>query len=180
MVYGFFAVVVVSPFLTWVGGVLSLSISSESALGAGIVMGIMILPFISSLSEDILSSVPNELKEASLGMGATLSETIRKVIVPTASPGLIAAFLLGVSRAIGETMLVVMAVGLTASLSFNPLSSVTTVTVQIVSLLTGDQSFNSPAPLSAFALGLSLFCVTLLLNMIALKVVIFYRKKYEL
>lgn len=180
VVYGFFAVIVVSPFLTKVGDMMNLTISSESALGAGVVMGIMILPFVSSLSEDVLSAIPNALKEASLGMGATLSETIKKILLPAATPGIIASLLLGVSRAIGETMLVVMAIGLTANLSFNPLASVTTVTVQIVSLLTGDQSFDSPASLSAFALGLTLFCMTLLLNMIALRVVKSYREKYEL
>jgi phosphate transport system permease protein len=141
-------------------------------------MGIMIIPFIMSLSEDAINSVPLELRNASLALGATKSETIKNIILPAAFPGIMSAVLLGVSRAIGETMIVVMAAGLSANLTFNPLSSVTTVTVQIVTLLTGDQEFNSPKTLAAFALGLTLFIVTLLLNFIALQVIKKHRLKH--
>ncbi len=179
VVYGYFAIITLSPWLREVGGLLGLSVSSESALGAGLVMGIMIIPFISSLSDDIITAVPQSLRQASMGMGATRSETIRKVVLPAALPGIMGAILLGISRAIGETMIVVMAAGLAANITFNPLDSVTTVTAQIVSLLTGDQEFDSAKTLSAFALGLTLFVVTLCLNIVALMVVKKYREHYE-
>jgi len=145
-------------------------VSSESALAAGCVMGIMIIPFISSLSDDVIRSVPQSLRDGSLGLGATRAETINKVILPAALPGLVGAFLLAVSRAIGETMIVVMAAGLSAKLTVNPLETVTTVTVQIVSLLTGDTEFDDIKTLSAFGLGLALFTFTLLLNVLALTI----------
>jgi phosphate transport system permease protein len=159
--------------------VTGLSISSESALVAGIVMGIMIIPFISSLSDDMITSVPRGLRDASLGMGATESETVKRVILPAALPGIMGAVLLAISRAIGETMIVVMAAGLSANLTANPLESVTTVTVQMVTLLVGDQEFDSPKTLAAFALGLTLFFFTLLLNVVAMKIVKKYREQYE-
>jgi phosphate transport system permease protein len=179
VVYGYFAVTAVGPLLHALGLSLHLSISSESALVVGIVMGIMIIPFISSLSDDMLMAVPRGLRDASLGMGATRSETIKRVILPAALPGIMGAVLLAISRAIGETMIVVMAAGLSANLTMNPLESVTTVTVQIVTLLTGDQEFDSPKTLAAFALGLSLFFFTLLLNIIAMRIVKKYREQYE-
>ena len=143
------------------------------------VMGIMIIPFISSLSDDVISAVPQSLREASYGVGATKSETIKKVIIPAALPGIVASFMLAISRAIGETMIVVMAAGLSAKLTANPLESVTTVTVQIVTLLVGDHEFDSTKTMAAFALGITLFLMTLLLNIIALRVVRKYREKYE-
>jgi len=179
VVYGFFAALTVAPLLRDFGTQIGLSIVSESALAAGLVMGIMIIPFVSSLSEDAISAVPESLTEGSLGMGATRSETIKNVLLPAALPGIVGALLLAVSRAIGETMIVVMAAGLAANLTINPLESVTTVTVQIVTLLTGDQEFDSPKTLAAFALGLMLFITTLILNIIALKVVRKYREQYE-
>jgi phosphate transport system permease protein len=179
VVYGFFAALTVAPFIRDTGEILGLNVASESALAAGIVMGVMIIPFVSSLSDDALNAVPKALKEGSLAMGATESETIKKVLLPAALPGIIGAMLLAVSRAIGETMIVVMAAGMAANLTANPLAAVTTVTVQIVTLLTGDQEFDSPKPLAAFALGLMLFVTTLLLNVIALKVVRKYREKYD-
>jgi phosphate transport system permease protein len=142
-------------------------------------MGIMIIPFISSLSDDVISAVPQSLREASYGVGATKSETIKKVIIPAALPGIVASFMLAISRAIGETMIVVMAAGLSAKLTANPLDSVTTVTVQIVTLLVGDHEFDSTKTMAAFALGITLFSMTLLLNIIALRVVKKYREKYE-
>ena len=142
-------------------------------------MGIMIIPFISSLSDDVISAVPRSLREASYGVGATKSETIKKVIIPAALPGIVASFMLAISRAIGETMIVVMAAGLSAKLTANPLESVTTVTVQIVTLLVGDHEFDSTKTMAAFALGITLFLMTLLLNIIALRVVRKYREKYE-
>ena len=156
-----------------------MSVSSESALAAGLVMGVMIIPFVSSLSDDVINAVPQSLRDGSFGLGATHSETIRRVIIPAALPGIVGAILLAVSRAIGETMIVVMAAGLSAKLSFNPIDAVTTVTVQIVTLLTGDQEFDSPKTLAAFALGLTLFVFTLILNFIALKIVRKYREQYE-
>ena len=147
---------------------LGLDVSSESALAAGAVMGIMIIPFISSLSDDIINSVPQSIRDGSLGLGATPAETTLKVVLPAAFPGLVGAFLLAISRAIGETMIVVMAAGLSANLTINPLDTVTTVTVQIVSLLTGDTEFDDIKTLSAFGLGLALFVFTLILNIIAL------------
>jgi phosphate transport system permease protein len=179
VVYGFFAALVVAPAVRDLGGALGLSVASESALAAGLVMGIMIVPFISSLSDDAITAVPISLRDGSFGLGATRSETIRLVIVPAALPGIVGGFLLAVSRAIGETMIVVMAAGLAANLSFNPLDAVTTVTVQIVTLLTGDQEFDSAKTLAAFALGLTLFVVTLVLNVAALRIVKRYREKYD-
>ena len=158
---------------------MGLSISSESALAAGAVMGIMIIPFISSLSADVITAVPQAMREGSYGLGATQSETIIRVILPAALPGIVGSILLAVSRAIGETMIVVMAAGLSANLTANPFEAVTTVTVQIVTLLVGDQEFDSTKTLAAFALGLTLFVVTLFLNIIALRVVQKYREKYD-
>jgi phosphate transport system permease protein len=179
VVYGFFAALVVAPAVRDLGAAVGLSVASESALAAGLVMGIMIVPFISSLSDDAITAVPISLRDGSFGLGATRSETIRLVIIPAALPGIMGGFLLAVSRAIGETMIVVMAAGLAANLSFNPLDAVTTVTVQIVTLLTGDQEFDSPKTLAAFALGLTLFVVTLALNVAALRIVKRYREKYD-
>ena len=168
VVYGYFAALTAAPFFRKVGMSLGLDVSSESALAAGAVMGIMIIPFISSLSDDIINSVPQSLRDGSLGLGATRAETTLKVVLPAAFPGLVGAFLLAISRAIGETMIVVMAAGLSANLTINPLDTVTTVTVQIVSLLTGDTEFDDIKTLSAFGLGLALFVFTLILNIIAL------------
>jgi len=179
VVYGFFAALTVAPFIRELGESLGLSVASESALAAGIVMGIMIIPFVLSLSDDIINAVPVSLREASLGMGATMNETIRKVVLPAALPGIVGGILLATSRAIGETMIVVMAAGLSAKLTINPFEAVTTITVQIVTLLVGDQEFDSPKTLAAFALGLVLFFVTLLLNVVALYVVRRYREQYE-
>ena len=179
VVYGFFAALTVAPFLRGVGESVGLDVASESALAAGLVMGIMIIPFMSSLSDDVINAVPQSMRDGSYGMGATKSETIKQVILPAALPGIVGAFLLAASRAIGETMIVVMAAGLAANLTANPLEAVTTVTVQIVTLLTGDQEFDSPKTLAAFALGLTLFIVTLILNVIALHVVRKYREQYE-
>jgi phosphate transport system permease protein len=179
VVYGYFAALTVAPLLRGVGETLGLDVASESALGAGLVMGIMIIPFVSSLSDDVITAVPQALREGSYGLGATRSETIRYVVFPAALPGIVGAVLLAVSRAIGETMIVVMAAGLAANLTANPLEAVTTVTVQIVMLLTGDQEFDSAKTLAAFALGLVLFLVTLALNVIALRVVRRYREQYE-
>ena len=179
VVYGFFAVLTVAPFLRDVGATFGLSIASESALATGIVMGIMIIPFISSLSDDVITAVPDSLRQGAYGLGATRSETIKQVVIPAALPGIIGGILLAISRAIGETMIVVMAAGLSARLTANPFEAVTTVTVQIVTLLVGDQEFDSPKTLSAFALGLVLFLVTLGLNVIALNVVRKYREKYD-
>lgn len=179
VVYGYFAVIVVAPTLRDMGASIGLTIASESALTAGFVMGVMIIPFVSSLSDDIITAVPRSLREASYGMGATKSETIRQVVIPAALPGIIGAILLAISRAVGETMIVVMAAGMAANLTFNPLESVTTVTVQMVSLLVGDNEFDSPKTLAAFALGLTLFCITLVLNIVALIIVKKYRNRYE-
>ncbi|MCG6953384.1 MAG: phosphate ABC transporter permease subunit PstC [Betaproteobacteria bacterium] len=179
VVYGFFAALIVAPFLRDNGALLGLNIASESALAAGLVMGIMIIPFVSSLSDDVMNAVPQALRDGAYGMGATQAETIRRVIFPAALPGIVGAVLLAVSRAIGETMIVVMAAGLAANLSANPFQAVTTVTVQIVTLLIGDQEFDSPKTLAAFALGLVLFAVTLCLNVIALYIVRRYREQYE-
>ncbi len=179
VVYGYFAVIFFAPFIRSFGQSLGLDVASESALAAGIVMGVMIIPFVLSLSDDVLHAVPQSLREASLGLGATQSETITRVLLPAALPGIAGAMLLGVSRAIGETMIVVMAAGLAANLTANPLEAVTTVTVQIVTLLVGDQSFDSAKTLAAFALSLTLFVVTLLLNILALWLVRRYREHYE-
>ncbi len=179
VVYGFFAALTVAPFFRDWGLDFGLTISSESALAAGMVMGIMIIPFVSSLSDDVMSAVPQSLREGSYGLGATKSETIKQVILPAALPGIVGSLLLAVSRAIGETMIVVMAAGLAANLTANPFEAVTTVTVQIVTLLVGDQEFDSAKTLAAFALGLILFCVTLVLNIIALTIVNKYREQYD-
>ncbi len=179
VVYGFFAALTVAPFIRDSGSLIGLDVSSESALAAGLVMGIMIIPFVSSLSDDVINAVPQAMRDGSEGLGATKSETIKRVIIPAALPGIVGGILLAVSRAIGETMIVVMAAGLSANLTANPLQAVTTVTVQIVTLLVGDQEFDSPKTLAAFALGLLLFVVTLVLNVIALQVVRKYREQYE-
>lgn len=179
VVYGFFAALTVAPFIRDVGGQIGLSVSSESALAAGLVMGIMIIPFVSSLSDDVINAVPQSLREGAYGLGATKSETIRQVVIPAALPGIVGGVLLAASRAIGETMIVVMAAGLAANLTANPLEAVTTVTTQIVTLLVGDQEFDSPKTLAAFALGLVLFTVTLALNVVALHIVNKYREKYD-
>ncbi|MFQ3596158.1 MAG: phosphate ABC transporter permease subunit PstC, partial [Sphingomonadaceae bacterium] len=180
VVYGFFAALTVAPLVRQLG--ISLGIadaSAESALAAGLVMGIMIIPFVSSMADDALAAVPAAMRDGSLAMGATTSETIARVLIPAALPGIVGGVLLAVSRAIGETMIVVMAAGLAANLTANPFKSVTTVTAQIVALLTGDQEFDSAKTLSAFALGMVLFLVTLALNVYALAVVKRYREAYE-
>ena len=179
VVYGFFAALTVAPMFRGIGESIGLSVASESALAAGVVMGLMIIPFVSSLSDDVMTAVPQSLREGSYGLGATKSETIKQVVLPAALPGVVGSILLAVSRAIGETMIVVMAAGLAANLTINPLEAVTTVTVQMVTLLIGDQEFDSAKTLAAFALGLLLFAVTLLLNVIALKVVQKYRERYD-
>ena len=179
VVYGYFAALTVGPLFRGLGDRVGLDVASESALGAGLVMGIMIIPFVSSLSDDVINAVPQALREGSYGLGATRSETIRQIILPAALPGIVGAVLLAVSRAIGETMIVVMAAGLAANLTANPFEAVTTVTVQIVTLLIGDQEFDSAKTLAAFALGLMLFIVTLLLNVVALRVVRRYREQYD-
>ncbi|MDD9304099.1 MAG: phosphate ABC transporter permease subunit PstC [Desulfobacter sp.] len=179
VVYGFFAGLVVAPAIRNAGSSLGLAVSSESALAEGLVMGIMIIPFVSSLSDDVINAVPQSLRDGAYGLGSTRSETIIRVVLPAALPGIVGGVLLAVSRAIGEIMIVVMAAGLSANLTLNPLKTVTTVTVQIVTLLVGDQEFDSPKTLAAFALGLMLFMVTLILNVIALVVVRKYREQYE-
>ncbi|WP_075187131.1 phosphate ABC transporter permease subunit PstC [Teredinibacter haidensis] len=183
VVYGFFAAITVAPFIRDVALAVGLdnwvTVTSESALAAGLVMGVMIIPFISSLSDDVINAVPQSLRDGALALGATRSEMIRQVVIPAALPGIVGGVLLAASRAIGETMIVVMAAGLAAKLTANPLDSVTTVTVQIVTLLVGDQEFDSPKTLAAFALGLMLFIVTLILNYVALYVVRKYREQYE-
>ena len=192
VVYGFFAALTVAPAIReygdglrdWgaengIGWLATLNVSSESALAAGLVMGIMIIPFVSSLSDDVINAVPQSLRDGSFGLGATKSETIKKVIFPAALPGIVGGVLLAASRAIGETMIVVMAAGLAANLTVNPLEAVTTVTVQIVTLLVGDQEFDSAKTLAAFALGLFLFVITLALNIVALRVVKKYREQYD-
>ncbi|HEY8618084.1 phosphate ABC transporter permease subunit PstC [Phenylobacterium sp.] len=194
VVYGFFAALTVGPlfrgFFNAIGerlvggpfnelGLYLAQVQNQMALVAGAVMGIMLIPFVSSLSDDILNAVPQSLRDGSLAMGATRSETVKKVVLPAALPGIVGALLLGVSRAIGETMIVTMAAGLQARTTFNPLDTVTTVTVQIVTLLTGDQEFDSPKTLSAFGLGLTLFVVTLALNVVALRIVQKYREQYD-
>jgi len=179
VVYGFFAALTVAPFISNFAASLGIDASSQSALAAGGVMGIMIIPFVSSLSDDVINAVPQTMRDGSLALGATQSETMKKVIFPAALPGIMGGILLAVSRAIGETMIVVMAAGLAANLTANPLETVTTVTVQIVTLLTGDQEFDSAKTLAAFALGAMLFLATLLLNVVALKIVRKYREQYE-
>ncbi len=179
VVYGFFAALTIGPALRGWGEAVGLDVASESALAAGFVMGIMIIPFVSSLADDMISAVPQSLRDGAYALGATRSETIKQVVVRAALPGIVGGVLLAVSRAIGETMIVVMAAGLAANLTANPLEAVTTVTVQIVTLLVGDQEFDSPKTLAAFALGLVLFLVTLALNVLALHIVRKYREQYE-
>ena len=179
VVYGFFAALTVAPFIRASGMSLGLDVASESALAAGLVMGIMIIPFVSSLSDDVINAVPQALRDAAYGLGSTRSEAVRQVVLPAALPGIVAAVLLAVSRAVGETMIVVMAAGLAANLSLNPLDAVTTVTSQIVTILVGDQEFESAKTLSAFALALTLIIITLGLNFIALQIVKKYREQYE-
>jgi phosphate transport system permease protein len=179
VVYGFFAALTIGPALRGWGESFGLNVASESALAAGFVMGIMIIPFVSSLADDMISAVPQSLRDGAYALGATKSETIKQVVMRAALPGIVGGVLLAVSRAIGETMIVVMAAGLAANLTANPLEAVTTVTVQIVTLLVGDQEFDSPKTLAAFALGLVLFLVTLALNVLALHIVRKYREQYE-
>ncbi|MDA0362002.1 MAG: phosphate ABC transporter permease subunit PstC [Proteobacteria bacterium] len=179
VVYGFFAALTVAPLLRSTGFSLGLDVASESALAAGFVMGIMIIPFVSSLSDDVINAVPQSLRDAAYGLGSTKGETVLQVVLPAALPGVVASILLAVSRAVGETMIVVMAAGLAANLSLNPFDAVTTVTAQIVTILVGDQEFESAKTLSAFALALTLIVITLILNLFALQVVKKYREQYE-
>ena len=179
VVYGFFAALTVGPLLRTLGEHVGLTVASESALAAGLVMGVMIIPFVSSLADDMITAVPQNLRDGAYALGATRSETIKQVVLRAALPGIVGGVLLAASRAIGETMIVVMAAGLSANLTANPFEAVTTVTVQIVTLLVGDSEFDSPKTLAAFALGLVLFLVTLALNIIALRVVRKYREQYE-
>jgi phosphate transport system permease protein len=179
VVFGFFALLTVAPIIRAFGGIFGLDVSAQSALAAGLVMGVMIIPFISSLSDDVINAVPQALRDGSFAMGATKSETIGRVVIPAALPGIVGSVLLAVSKALGETMIVTMAAGQNANLTLNPLEMVTTVTVQIVTLLTGDQEYDSPKTHAAFALGFVLFFVTLILNVIALRVVQKYREKYD-
>lgn len=179
VVYGFFAALTVAPWVRSAGEAAGIEVASESALAAGLVMGIMIIPLVSSLTDDAINSVPSAMRDGALGLGSTRSETMTKVILPAALPGIVGGILLAVSRAIGETMIVVMAAGLAANLTANPFEAVTTVTVQIVTLLVGDQEFDSAKTLAAFALGLMLFVVTLCLNVFGLHVVRKYREQYD-
>lgn len=179
VVYGFFAAITVSPLVVEAAEAFGLEASYTNALAPGLVMGVMIIPFISSLSDDVINAVPNSLREGAYALGATKSETIKHIILPAAFPGIMAAALLGMSRALGETMIVVMAAGLRANLTANPLEDMTTVTVRIVDALTGDQAFDSPETLSAFALGLVLFVVTLMLNLVSIIVIRKFRQNYE-
>jgi phosphate transport system permease protein len=179
VVFGFFAALTVAPAIRAAGNYLGLDVASESALAAGIVMGVMIIPFVSSLSDDVINAVPQSLRDGSYALGATKSETIKRVILPAALPGIVSAMMLAISRAVGETMIVVMAAGLAGNLTFNPLDAVTTITVQIKTLLVGDQEFDSVKTLSAFALGFVLFFFTLTLNIIALRIVRKYREQYD-
>ncbi len=179
VVYGFFAALTVAPWVRSAGEALGLEVASESALAAGLVMGIMIIPLVSSLADDAINAVPSAMRDGALGLGSTRSETMTRVILPAALPGIVGGVLLAISRAIGETMIVVMAAGLAANLTANPFEAVTTVTVQIVTLLVGDQEFDSAKTLAAFALGLMLFVVTLCLNVVGLKIVRKYREQYD-
>jgi phosphate transport system permease protein len=179
VVLGFFAALTVAPLIRQFGDQLGLNVASESALAAGLVMGTMIIPFVSSLSDDVISAVPQSLRDGSLAMGATRSETIKRVVLPAALPGIVSAMMLAISRAVGETMIVVMAAGLAANLTFNPFEAVTTFTVQIKTILVGDQEFDSAKTLAAFALGLVLFLFTLALNVVALTIVRRYREQYD-
>ena len=179
IVYGFFALVSFGPFVRDLGAALNFDVSATSVLTAGFIMGVMLIPFVSSLSDDIINAVPQSLRDGSYGLGATKSETIRRVVLPAALPGIVGAVLLAASRAIGETMIVVLAAGIAANLTLNMFEPVTTITVKIVSQLTGDLEFNSPQTLVAFALGLTLFIFTLGLNIYALYIVRKYREQYE-
>lgn len=179
IVYGVFALIAIGPFFAAAGELLGIQVRATSALTAGVVMGLMIIPFVSSLSDDIITRVPQSLRDGSLGLGATRSETIRQVVLPAALPGIVGAFLLAFSRAIGETMIVVLAAGNSPQLHANPLEAISTVTVSIVNQLTGDTDFAGPQSLVAFALGLTLFVITLVLNVIALYVVRKYREHYD-
>jgi len=179
VVYGFFAAITISPLVVQTANFFGIAADATNALAPGIVMGVMIIPFISSLSDDVLMAVPQSLREGSLAMGITKAETIRHIVIPAALPGIVSAALLGVSRAVGETMIVVMAAGLRPNLTWNPLEGMTTVTVRIVDALTGDQEFNSPLTLSAFGLGLVLLVLTMILNLISLSVIRRFRLKYE-
>ena len=179
VVYGFFAALSVAPWVRSAGEALGLDVASESALAAGLVMGIMIIPLVSSLTDDAINAVPTAMREGALGLGATRSETMTGIVLPAAMPGIVGGILLAVSRAIGETMIVVMAAGLAANLTANPFEAVTTVTVQIVTLLVGDQEFDSAKTLAAFALGLLLFLITMVFNVVGLNVVRRYREQYE-
>jgi phosphate transport system permease protein len=180
VVYGYFAALTVAPAIRDAAVSIGISnASSESALAAGLVMGVMIIPFVSSMADDSIAAVPSAMRDGSLALGATKSETIKRVLVPAALPGIVGGVMLAISRAIGETMIVVMAAGAAANLSANPLEAMTTVTFQIVAMLTGEGSFDHPATLSAFALGLVLFLVTLALNFVALRVVKRFREAYE-
>jgi phosphate transport system permease protein len=179
VVYGFFAAITVAPFIVSVFDVIGISASFNSALASGVVMGIMIIPVIASLSDDVLRAVPDSQRQASLALGMTQSETIKSIVIPSAMPGIISATILGISKALGETMIVVMAAGLRPNLSWNPLEDMTTVTVRIVDALVGDHAFDSPDTLSAFALGLVLFVFTLLLNVVSLRLIRKFKEKYE-
>jgi len=179
VVYGFFAALTVAPFIRNLGTAVGLDVASESALAAGLIMGVMIIPFVSSLSDDAIAAVPRAMREGSLALGATRSETVKRVILPAALPGIVGAILMAISRAIGETMIVVMAAGLAANLTANPFAAVTTVTAQIVTLLVGDQEFDSAKTLAAFALGLTLLVLTLGINLVALATVRRFREQYE-
>jgi phosphate transport system permease protein len=179
VVLGFFAALTVAPLIRGLGESVGLSVASESALAAGLVMGMMLIPVISSLSDDVINAVPQSLRDGSYAMGATKSETIRQVILPAALPGIVSAFILAISRALGETMIVVMAAGLAANLTANPLAAVTTMTVQIAMLLVGDHEFDSSKTLAAFALGFVLFFFTLILNFVALRIVQKYKEQYD-
>jgi phosphate transport system permease protein len=179
VVYGYFAAIIVGPKIRLVGKMMDLELSSESALAAGVVMGIMIMPYITSLSEEVISSVPKATKDAAMALGLTRSETILHIVLPIAAPGIAASFLLALSRAIGETMIVAMAAGLSANMTLNPFESVTTITVQIVRLLLGDQEYGTINTSAAFALALILFFITFILSAIASGIISQYRKKYE-
>ncbi len=178
VVYGFFAALTVAPFIRWLGEGVGLAVSAQSALAAGLVMGIMIIPFISSLSDDVINAVPQALRDGSYGLGATRAETVIRVVLPAALPGIVSAIILAMSRAVGETMIVVMAAGQGANLTFNPLEAVTTVTVQIVALINGDTDAGTAAG-PAFSLGFTLFFLTLIMNLVALRIVEKYRQKYD-
>ncbi len=179
VVYGFFAAITVAPFVVNAFASIGVEASFNNALASGLVMGIMIVPIIASMSDDVISSVPDHMRKGSMALGMTKSETIKFIVVPAALPGIISAVLLGLSRAIGETMIVVMAAGMRANLSFNPLEDMTTVTVRIVDALTGDSAFDSPDTLSAFALGLALFVFTLILNIISVYTIRKFKEKYK-